>query len=33
MEDAMQSAREILTGPRAYAVVGKKAEKYLKMMR
>lgn len=33
MEDAMRAARDILTGPRAYAVVGKNAEKYLKFMR
>ncbi|MCR4886896.1 MAG: insulinase family protein [Clostridiales bacterium] len=29
MEDAMDAAKRILTGPRAYAVVGRKAEKYL----
>ena len=33
MEDAMRSAREILTGSRAYAVVGRKAESYLKYLR
>lgn len=33
MEDAMRSAREILTGPRAYAVVGRNADRYLKYMR
>ena len=32
MEDVMASARSILTGPRAYAVVGRKAEKYLGCM-
>ena len=29
MDDAMDAAKRILTGPRAYAVVGRKAEKYL----
>jgi len=33
MEDVMACARRILTGPRAYAVVGRKAEKYLSAMR
>ena len=33
LEDAMRAARDILTGPRAYAVVGRNAEKYLKFMR
>lgn len=33
MEDVMTSAQTILTGPRAYAVVGRKAEKYLSAMR
>ncbi|MBQ9264872.1 MAG: insulinase family protein [Clostridia bacterium] len=30
MEDVVEAARRILTGPRAYAVVGRNAEKYLK---
>ena len=33
VEDVMASAHAILTGPRAYAVVGRKAEKYLSYMR
>ena len=33
LEDVMQTARRILTGPRAYAVVGRKAEKYLQYMK
>ena len=33
MDDVMASARRILTGPRAYAVVGRKAEKYLQYMK
>lgn len=32
-EDVADIAKEILTGPRAYAVVGRNAEKYLKYMR
>ena len=32
MEDVAQTAQGILTGPRAYAVVGRKAEKYLQYM-
>ena len=32
MEDVNEAARRILTGPRAYAVVGRKAEKYLQYM-
>ena len=33
MDDVMDAARRILTGPRAYAVVGRKAEKYLQYMK
>jgi len=33
MEDVRQTAHRILTGPRAYAVVGKRAEKYLQYMK
>ncbi len=33
MDDVMDTARRILTGPRAYAVVGRKAEKYLQYMK
>ena len=33
MEDAMEAAKSILTAPRAYAVVGRRAEKYLQYMR
>jgi len=33
MDDVMEAARRILTGPRAYAVVGRKAEKYLQYMK
>ena len=33
MDDVMETARRILTGPRAYAVVGRKAEKYLQYMK
>lgn len=33
MEDVRETAQRILTGPRAYAVVGKKAEKYLQYMK
>ena len=33
VDDVMASARRILTGPRAYAVVGRKAEKYLQYMK
>ena len=33
MEDIRETAQRILTGPRAYAVVGKKAEKYLQYMK
>ena len=33
MEDVRLAAEKILTGPRAYAVVGRKAEKYLQYMR
>lgn len=33
MDDIRDTARRILTGPRAYAVVGKKAEKYLQYMK
>ncbi len=32
LDDVMAAARRILTGPRAYAVVGRKAEKYLQYM-
>ncbi len=32
LNDVMDAARRILTGPRAYAVVGRKAEKYLQYM-
>lgn len=33
MEDVRQAAEKILTGPRAYAVVGRKADQYLQYMR
>ena len=33
LEDVKQTSHRILTGPRAYAVVGKKAEKYLQYMK
>ena len=33
MDDVMDAARAILTGPRAYAVVGRHAERYLQYMR
>ena len=33
VDDVMASAHRILTGPRAYAVVGRKAEKYLQYMK
>lgn len=33
IDDVMEAARRILTGPRAYAVVGRKAEKYLQYMK
>ena len=33
MDDVAEAARRILTGPRAYAVVGRKAEKYLQYMK
>ncbi|MBE5782098.1 MAG: insulinase family protein [Clostridiales bacterium] len=33
MEDVKNTSHRILTGPRAYAVVGKKAEKYLQYMK
>jgi len=33
MDDVMDAARRIFTGPRAYAVVGRKAEKYLQYMK
>lgn len=33
MDDVMETARRMFTGPRAYAVVGRKAEKYLQYMR
>ena len=33
MEDVAAAAHQILTGPRAYAVVGRHADKYLKYMR
>ena len=33
MDDVMAMARQVLTGPRAYAVVGRKAEKYLQYMK
>lgn len=33
VEDVAETARRVLTGPRAYAVVGRKAEKYLQYMR
>ena len=33
LDSVMDTARRILTGPRAYAVVGRKAEKYLQYMR
>ena len=33
MDDVMEIARRVLTGPRAYAVVGRKAEKYLQYMK
>ena len=33
MDDVLGTAHRILTGPRAYAVVGKKAEKYLQYMK
>ncbi|MBR5705651.1 MAG: insulinase family protein, partial [Deltaproteobacteria bacterium] len=32
LDDVMDAAKRILTGPRAYAVVGRKAEKYLQYM-
>ena len=32
LDDVAEAARRILTGPRAYAVVGRKAEKYLQYM-
>ena len=33
MDDVMDTARRILQGPRAYAVVGRNAEKYVKYMK
>lgn len=33
MDDVMETARRVLTGERAFAVVGRKAEKYLSYMR
>ena len=33
MDGVMEKARQVLTGPRAYAVVGRKAEKYLQYMK
>ena len=33
MADVQAVAHRILTGPRAYAVVGKKAEKYIQYMK
>ena len=33
MDSVMEIARRVLTGPRAYAVVGRKAEKYLQYMK
>ena len=33
MEDAMEAAQSILTAPRSYAVVGRRADKYLQYMR